>query len=74
MPDETPNTPPADQPPADSKPPKATEPTKGKRYAAYDATLLRFVGPVVESKADAGKSEQAKAAKDAGHNIEIREV
>lgn len=55
----------------------APEDTRGEGYAAYDLTLQRFVGGVhrgAKAKADAGKSADHKAAKDAGHRVEVRQV
>lgn len=49
---------------------KATEPAK--RYAAYNASLGRFVGGVRDTKAEADKL--AKGIKDAGYKAEVREV
>lgn len=49
----------------------------GGRFAAYDTTLQRFVGGVHRGKsarADAGKSDEAKAAKADGHQVEVRQV
>lgn len=46
-------------------------------FAAYNTTLERFVGPVARGKGAkraAGASPQAKAAKDAGHDVEVRAV
>lgn len=46
-------------------------------YAAYDKDLARFVGGVhrgKDAKAEAGKSDDAKDAKDAGHQVEVRQV
>lgn len=55
----------------------APEDTRGDGFAAYDVTLQRFVGGVhrgSKAKADAGKSDEHKAAKDAGHQVEVRQV
>jgi hypothetical protein len=71
MTDDT-NTPPADPPEA-----SPLDPGDATGHAAYDTTLQRFVGPVYRGKSgksDAGKSPQVKAAKDAGHTVEVREV
>lgn len=46
---------------------KAPEP---KRYAAYDKTLLRFVGKVCDTKAKAEKEAKDRKVQD----FEIREV
>jgi hypothetical protein len=65
--------------PQDPAPPEddAATDVEGGAFAAYDTTLQRFVGPVhrgKSAKANAGKSPQAKAAKDAGHGLEVRGV
>jgi hypothetical protein len=46
-------------------------------FAAFNKTLGVFVGGVHRgdsARADAGRSRQAKAAKDAGHDVEVRPV
>lgn len=55
-------------------PEKADQPDEPKRYAAYDNTLLKFVGAVVDSAQKARASDAYKDAKKAGHDLEVREV
>jgi hypothetical protein len=55
----------------------APQDTRGDAYAAYDVTLQRFVGGVhrgPKGKAEAGKSDAHRDAKDAGHQVEVRQV
>jgi hypothetical protein len=53
---------------APEKAPKASD--DGKRFAVYDLTYERFVGPVTGKR-----PSKANAEKAAGHdNVEIREV
>lgn len=62
------STPPAPTPPAPSAPAPVDAPEE--RFAAYDKTLLRFVGGVHSTRAKA-----TKAAKDKGAtSVEIRTV
>lgn len=48
------------------------KPETGKRYAAYDKTLAKFVGGVHGSRKAA--EAHAKKIRDAGRSAEIREV
>lgn len=51
--------------------------TSNPGHAAFDVTLGHFVGGVHRgdgSKKAAGDSRQAKAAKEAGHKVEVRDV
>lgn len=52
-------------------PAKAKAETEEGRYAVYDETLLRFIGRVHNTKAEA-----TKAAKDGpkGHTLKVRKV
>lgn len=50
---------------------EAPEPTG---YAAYDNTLLKFIGGRHSTKAAVGRQDAVKAAKDADHDVEVREV
>ena len=52
----------------------AEKPEESKRYCAYDSTLLRFIGKTHESKTTVNAQDEVKAAKKAGHDIEVREV
>jgi hypothetical protein len=59
--------------------PKTVEPLEGPEsgYAAFNKTLGTYVGGVhrgENAKRDAGQSKQAKAAKAAGHDVEVRAV
>lgn len=57
--------------------PEDTVEHDGSGYAAYDVTLQRFVGGVhrgPKAKAEAGRSDAAKAAKDDDHQVEVRRV
>lgn len=54
---------------AKSKP--ETETAEPSRYAVYDETLLRYVGRVYGSKADA---EKAAKSGPSGHQRKVREV
>lgn len=58
---------------------KPLEPPEGEAsgHAAFNVTLGHFVGGVhrgSSSRSEAGKSRQAKAARDAGHKVEVRAV
>lgn len=56
---------------------EAEDPQDTGAFAAYDKTLERFVGGVHrgdKAKTTARNSPQAKAAKDAGHTVEVRQV
>ena len=52
----------------------AEAPEQEKRYAAYDNTLLKFIGGVLDTAAKVRAQEQYKAAKKAEHDVEVREV
>lgn len=59
---------------ADTKTKPADEDVEPVRYAAYDNTLLRFVGAVQTTKKAVNEQDSVKAAKEAGHDLEVREV
>lgn len=68
-----------DQPITALGPEAPDEPAKDETsgFAAFNKTLGTFVGGVHRgegAKTAAGKSAQAKAAKDAGHDVEVRAV
>ena len=45
-----------------------------KRYAAYDVTYLKFIGGVLDTKKAVADQAVVKETKDAGREVEIREV
>lgn len=65
---QTPATPPAA--------PKVEEQPEAKAslFAAYDLTLLKFIGGVADTKAKVRAQQAVKDADKAGHDLEIREV
>lgn len=48
--------------------------SKASLFAAYDLTLLKFIGGVADTKAKVRSQQAYKDADKADHDLEIREV